>query len=47
MSKQLSEAITSKISKYNSINGRVDLLVVDKGKVYIYDFKVSRKDLKN
>lgn len=31
---------------YDSINGKADLLVVDElGKVHIYDFKVSRKDV--
>ena len=34
------------VSGYTSINGKADLLVVDElGKVHIYDFKVSRKDV--
>lgn len=47
LSKQLSDAVKNKFSQYDSINGRVDLMVVENGKVYIYDFKISRKDLKN
>lgn len=47
LSKQLSESIVNKYSKHQSINGRADLIVIDNGKAYIYDFKISRKDLKN
>ena len=47
LSKQLSESIVNKYSNHQSINGRADLIVIDNGKAYIYDFKISRKDLKN
>lgn len=44
-SKELSDEIKSYLGdKYDSINGKIDLLVVDDfGDVHIYDFKVSRK----
>ena len=47
-SKYLTEAMKAElgIDGYTSINGKADLIVVDElGKVHIYDFKVSRKDV--
>ena len=47
-SKYLTEEMKAElgIDGYTSINGKADLLVVDEfGKVHIYDFKVSRKDV--
>jgi hypothetical protein len=47
ISKELSQEIKDMISPaYDSINGKIDLLVIDDfGKAHIYDFKVSRKDV--
>lgn len=48
ISKKLNPDIAEllKASGYNSINGKIDLLVVDKeGVAHIYDFKVSRKNI--
>ncbi len=47
-SKYLTEEMKAElgIDGYDSINGKADLIVVDElGKVHIYDFKVSRKDV--
>jgi len=47
ISKELSKEILDQMGdKYDSINGKIDLLVIDKdGNAHIYDFKVSRKGL--
>ena len=47
-SKELTPEIKDKMSPNDSINGKIDLLVIDDfGKAHIYDFKVSRKDVGN
>jgi hypothetical protein len=48
ISKQLSENIAKALydNGFNSINGKIDLLVIDQqGNAHIYDFKVSRKEV--
>ena len=48
ISKQLSEGVAKALKEkgFNSINGKIDLLVIDKqGNAHIYDFKVSRKEV--
>ena len=47
ISKELNSDILNQMSpKYDSINGKIDLLVIDDfGKAHIYDFKVSRKEV--
>ena len=50
ISKELSPEIQEQLrsADINSINGKIDLLVLDQfGKVHIYDFKVSRKEVGN
>lgn len=48
ISKELSEDIAKALKErgFNSINGKIDLLVIDQqGNAHIYDFKVSRKEV--
>lgn len=47
ISKELTPDIKDQMSpKYDSINGKIDLLVVDQyGNTHVYDFKVSRHDV--
>lgn len=48
ISKELSQETKEMLARdgFNSINGKIDLLVIDKqGNAHIYDFKVSRKEV--